>query len=95
MEHEVLAHYSKIDGEIAVVRETVRLLGETPGSKAEAISISRVGEVERALLGTRETQHGLEDLLSLLDQLARDLGRRTSATAWRCVVAHSKASFPS
>jgi hypothetical protein len=89
LEHEILAHYSKIDGELAVVREAVRLLGETPGSRVETISIARVGEAERVLLGTRESHHAPEDVQGMLDQLVRDLGRRTSPTAWRCVVAHS------
>ncbi len=88
-EIEVLTHYSQIEGEFAVVRETLRLLGTTPGSKAEALSAARVGETEQALLGTRETRQSVEDLQSLLDQLLRDLGRRTTPTAWRCVVGHA------
>ncbi len=88
-EVEVIAHYSELAGELPVVREAARLLGATPGPRAEAISIARVGETEQTLLGLRESQHDAEELQGLLDQLVRDLGKRTTPAAWRCVVGHA------
>jgi len=87
-EIEVLGHYSEIDGQYALVREAARLLGSTPGAKAESIAVARVGEIEQALLGLRECPHSADEMQTLLDTLVKDLGKRSSPKAWLCAVSH-------
>ncbi len=84
----VLTRSSELEGPLPLVREALAGLGSIRHPDADAVLVSRVGEVERALLGQRELPHDGEELRGLLDRLIASLVGRTSSEARRCVVEH-------
>lgn len=87
-EVEVLSRSSQLEGPLPLVRESLAGLGSLGHPAVEKTLISRVGELEEALIGHRELPHDGEDLRGLLDRVVAILAAGGSEEARRCVVEH-------